>query len=132
MKTVSDETFKKMVEALRAAQYEATCMEPRLQGSFRANQKAIKEQCGRAAEVAEAAQIEIKELLVLRNCAFISSIEGNFNSGGNCMIDFILLKDGRCIGITEDCAVLYPTRAAFNEPPEEMQNYPAMLFPVLP
>ena len=31
------------------------------------------------------------------------------NTGGGCMVDFIQLKDGRCIGLNEECMVVYPS-----------------------
>lgn len=27
--------------------------------------------------------------------------------GGGCMVDFLILNDGRCVGINDDCLVLY-------------------------
>lgn len=36
------------------------------------------------------------------------------NTGGGCMVDFIHLKDGRVIGITDECAVLYDSMEAFD------------------
>ena len=30
-----------------------------------------------------------------------------FDSGGNCPVDFVHLPDGRLLGITDDCVVLY-------------------------
>lgn len=35
------------------------------------------------------------------------------NTGGGCMVDFIQLKDGRCIGINEECLVVYPSYNIF-------------------
>lgn len=35
------------------------------------------------------------------------------HTGGGCMVDFILLKDGRLIVIDENCLVLYPGVDAF-------------------
>ena len=37
------------------------------------------------------------------------------NIGGGTMVDFVYLKDGRVLGITEDSAVLYEDRGAFDE-----------------
>ena len=37
------------------------------------------------------------------------------NIGGGTMVDFVYLKDGRVLGITEDSAVLYEDRVAFDE-----------------
>lgn len=34
------------------------------------------------------------------------------NSGGNCMVDLVHLVDGRVLGVTDECAVLYPNEAA--------------------
>ena len=31
------------------------------------------------------------------------------NTGGNCMVDFIQLKDGRVIGITDESICVYPS-----------------------
>lgn len=31
-----------------------------------------------------------------------------YDSGGHCMVDVMMLPDGRYIGITDDCIVLYP------------------------
>lgn len=58
MKRISDEAHEKMMAALRAAQYEAACMEPRVSGQFARSQRAVKEQCAEAIRLAEAAQIE--------------------------------------------------------------------------
>ena len=27
--------------------------------------------------------------------------------GGGCMVDFLILSDGRCVGINDECIVLY-------------------------
>ncbi len=34
-------------------------------------------------------------------------------TGGGCMVDFVELKDGRVVGINDECVVLYPSRDAF-------------------
>lgn len=36
-----------------------------------------------------------------------------YNSGGNCMIDFIHLHNGRVLGISDDCVVLYQSMEDF-------------------
>lgn len=35
------------------------------------------------------------------------------NTGGGTMVDFVVLKDGRVLGINDECVVLYPSIAAF-------------------
>lgn len=35
-------------------------------------------------------------------------------TGGNCWVDFVELNDGRCIGIDENCLVVYPSFDFFN------------------
>lgn len=47
-------------------------------------------------------------------CEFIHELQ-SFDSGGNCPVDLVVLKDGRVIGINEECAVLYPSLNAFYE-----------------
>jgi hypothetical protein len=37
------------------------------------------------------------------------------NTGGGCMVDFVILKDGRCIGISDECLVIYPSYDLFYE-----------------
>jgi hypothetical protein len=37
------------------------------------------------------------------------------NTGGNNMVDFIILKDGRCVGINDECIVLYKSYDAVYE-----------------
>ena len=38
-----------------------------------------------------------------------------FDSGGNCPVDFVHLPDGRLLGITDDCVVLYANMDDFLE-----------------
>ena len=45
---------------------------------------------------------------------FIKEIQTH-ETGGNCPVDLVVLKDGRVIGINEECAVLYPSLDAFYE-----------------
>jgi hypothetical protein len=40
------------------------------------------------------------------NCAFIDRIETE-STGGHTMVDFVILKDGRVLGISDDCVCLY-------------------------
>lgn len=35
-------------------------------------------------------------------------------TGGGCWVDFVELTDGRCIGIDENCLVVYPSFEVFN------------------
>ncbi len=37
---------------------------------------------------------------------FIEKVGTEF-TGGNCPVDFVTLKDGRVLGVTDDCVVLY-------------------------
>jgi len=37
------------------------------------------------------------------------------NTGGGCMVDFVYLKSGGVIGITDDSVVLYSSREAFDK-----------------
>lgn len=37
------------------------------------------------------------------------------NTGGGCMVDFVVLKDGRLIGLNDESVVLYPTLECFYE-----------------
>lgn len=50
----------------------------------------------------------------LIQCEFIRELQ-SFDSGGNCPVDLVVLKDGRVIGISGECAVLYPSLDAFYE-----------------
>jgi hypothetical protein len=54
---------------------------------------------------------------------FISSIE-TVNSGGCCMVDLVHLRDGQIIGVTDDCAVLYPNEAALWSETEAVGEFP--------
>ena len=38
--------------------------------------------------------------------AFIDKVT-TYETGGNCPVDFITLKSGRVLGISDDCVVLY-------------------------
>ena len=40
------------------------------------------------------------------NTAFIDKVV-TYETGGNCPVDFVLLKSGRVLGISDDCVVLY-------------------------
>ena len=44
--------------------------------------------------------------------AYIVDVNTEF-TGGNCPVDFVTLKDGRVLGISDDCVVLY----------QDMQDY---------
>lgn len=37
------------------------------------------------------------------------------DTGGGSMVDFVILKDGRCIGISDECLVIYPSYDLFYE-----------------
>jgi hypothetical protein len=37
------------------------------------------------------------------------------DTGGGCMVDFVILKDGRCIGINDECICVYPSYELFYE-----------------
>lgn len=37
------------------------------------------------------------------------------NTGGGCMVDLLELVDGRVLGVSDDCVVLYPNAAAIHE-----------------
>jgi hypothetical protein len=41
------------------------------------------------------------------------------NTGGGVMVDFIILKDGRCVGINDECIVLYSSYDAVHEGNDE-------------
>ena len=45
---------------------------------------------------------------------FIRKI-GNFDSGGNCPVDLILLSNGYCIGISGESICVYPHISVFSE-----------------
>jgi hypothetical protein len=49
------------------------------------------------------------------------------NAGGGSMVDFIHLKDGRIIGINDECAVLYNNMEEFWECSSEAK--PSFEFP---
>ncbi len=35
------------------------------------------------------------------------------NTGGGCMVDFVVLEDGQVIGINDECVCLYPNMDSF-------------------
>ena len=37
------------------------------------------------------------------------------NTGGGTMVDFVQLKDGRILGVNDECVVLYESMEAFEE-----------------
>lgn len=41
------------------------------------------------------------------------------STGGGCMVDFIVLIDGRVVGLNDECVVLYPSQEAFYQGDEE-------------
>jgi hypothetical protein len=50
------------------------------------------------------------------------------NTGGGFMVDFIQLKDGRCIGISEECLVVYPSFNFFQNEDVGSSNLPIIMF----
>lgn len=50
------------------------------------------------------------------------------NTGGGCMVDFIQLKDGRCIGLNEECMVVYPSYNLFYHDHLSTINFPVVRF----
>lgn len=44
------------------------------------------------------------------------------NTGGGCMVDFLELVDGRVLGVSDECIVLYPNEVAIHEG-DEAGNY---------
>ncbi len=46
--------------------------------------------------------------------AYIDKVETE-QTGGNIMVDFVILKDGRVLGISEDCVCLYTSMEDFWE-----------------
>jgi len=40
------------------------------------------------------------------NSTFIKEVK-SFDSGGGCIIDYVVLSDGQCLGISDECMVLY-------------------------
>ena len=52
---------------------------------------------------------------------YITKIE-SMNTGGNFMVDLIHLENGRVIGVSMDCIVLYPSIEAFEE--NNSEEYP--------
>jgi hypothetical protein len=58
MKTITDQTFLLVQQVLSEAQYEATCLEPRLQGPFANSVRAVKERCREALAALNGAQVE--------------------------------------------------------------------------
>lgn len=47
------------------------------------------------------------------NTEYIASIE-TINTGGGCLVDVITLKDGRVIGLNDECVVMYKNMDDFN------------------
>jgi len=45
---------------------------------------------------------------------FIAEIQSH-ETGGNCSVDLVVLKDGRVLGINDECVVLYASMDDFNE-----------------
>ena len=41
------------------------------------------------------------------------------DTGGGCMVDFLILKDGRCIGVNDECIALYDSYDQFYDGPFE-------------
>ena len=41
------------------------------------------------------------------------------NTGGGTYVDFIILKDGRCIGLNDECVALYDSYEQFYDGPYE-------------
>jgi len=50
------------------------------------------------------------------------------NTGGGCMVDFIQLKDGRCIGLNDECMVVYPSYNLFYHDHLSTINFPVIKF----
>lgn len=54
------------------------------------------------------------------NTAYIDRIESE-NTGGHCMVDFVILKDGRVLGISDDCVCLYKSMDDFWDATSEIK-----------
>lgn len=48
------------------------------------------------------------------------------NTGGGCLVDIVTLQDGRIIGISEECIVLYPSIDAFFDGIDGVFDFPAI------
>lgn len=57
------------------------------------------------------------------NTAYIDRIESE-NTGGHCMVDFVILKDGRVLGINDEYVCLYKSMDDFWEATSE--NHPTI------
>ena len=53
---------------------------------------------------------------------YIMKIE-TLDTGGGIIVDVIHLPDGRVIGISEDCAILYANMNDFFDPPHTIERY---------
>lgn len=51
---------------------------------------------------------------------YIEKVE-TIDAGGGCMVDLIYLKDGRVIGLNDECAVLYARPGDFWQPPPDIK-----------
>jgi hypothetical protein len=54
------------------------------------------------------------------NTTFIKSLEGE-NTGGNVMIDFIFLTDGKMLAISSDIIGMYESKDSFDNGDEPIQ-----------
>jgi len=48
----------------------------------------------------------------IENMDYISEVF-SWDSGGNSMVDFVVLKDGKVLGINDECVVLYDSMEDF-------------------
>ena len=53
-----------------------------------------------------------KEGIKVEKLTFIKE-SFTMNTGGDCMVDFLTLTDGKVIGVNDECIVLYPSMDAF-------------------
>lgn len=60
------------------------------------------------------------------NTQFIDNVTSE-NTGGGCHVDFVTLKDGRVLGINEECVVLYESMDDFWDC--ENKDRPALTIP---
>jgi len=51
------------------------------------------------------------------------------NTGGGCWVDFVHLKSGKVIGISDEAACIYPSMASFYDEDEFYQDTPTIFFP---
>lgn len=56
---------------------------------------------------------------------FIESVYPE-DTGGGTIVDIIQLKDGRILGISEECVVLYPSMDAFYDGVDGVFDFPAI------